>query len=202
MSLGEKIRKYRKERGFTQKSLGKLVGISEAMVRQYELGLRNPKIDTLQKIAAVLNVPLIALDERFKGADSSLSEMIYITQDKIKQLESLKAQLENGELDFPEEHRKEKISELENQIATSWDYVQQLACLRVQTAREEYMDVDYVPEPIDGLFLVGDVNISPNVLLKYFYKLNHDGKAEAIKRVKELTFIFDYTDPSFDAPFD
>ena len=59
MTLGEKIKLFRKEKGLTQKQLGKACNpsMSAAAVRQYELGKRNPKIETVQKIAQALNIP-------------------------------------------------------------------------------------------------------------------------------------------------
>ena len=58
MTVGEKIRKYRKEAGMTQAELGKKAGLSEAMIRQYELGKRNPKFENLSKIAKALNITI------------------------------------------------------------------------------------------------------------------------------------------------
>lgn len=58
MTVGEKIRKYRKEAGMTQAELGKKAGLSEAMIRQYELGKRNPKFENLNKIAKALNITI------------------------------------------------------------------------------------------------------------------------------------------------
>lgn len=49
MAIGENIRKIRKEKKLTQKELGKLCGMSEAQIGQYENGLRNPKMETLKK---------------------------------------------------------------------------------------------------------------------------------------------------------
>ncbi|MEY8331390.1 helix-turn-helix transcriptional regulator [Lachnospiraceae bacterium 48-33] len=59
MTVGEKIKKYRKEKGLTQKKLGELCGINEANIRKYELGKANPKIETIEKIANALNVQII-----------------------------------------------------------------------------------------------------------------------------------------------
>lgn len=58
MTVGEKIRKIRKEKGFTQKQLGKLCQMNEVQIRQYELGKANPKIETVNKIASALGEPL------------------------------------------------------------------------------------------------------------------------------------------------
>ena len=56
MTVGENIRRIRKERGLTQKQLGELVGASEAYIRAYESGRRNPKPSSLEKIANALAV--------------------------------------------------------------------------------------------------------------------------------------------------
>lgn len=58
MTVGEKIRRIRKEKGLTQKQLGELCGMNEANVRKYELGKANPKIETVDKIASALGEPL------------------------------------------------------------------------------------------------------------------------------------------------
>lgn len=68
MTVGEKIRHYRKEKNLTQKQLAALCGLSENVVRHYENGYRNPKIETIQKIAAALDVPVTELlDKDFHG---------------------------------------------------------------------------------------------------------------------------------------
>lgn len=61
MTVGENIKKIRKEKGLTQKELGKLCGMSEAQIGQYENGLRNPKMETLEKIANALDISYFEL---------------------------------------------------------------------------------------------------------------------------------------------
>ncbi len=61
MTVGERIRKYRIEKGWTQKKLGEESNIAEPTIRRYELGKLNPKYETLQKISKALNVPLANL---------------------------------------------------------------------------------------------------------------------------------------------
>lgn len=58
MTVGENIRKIRKEKGLTQKQLGQLCNpqISESNIRKYELGNQNPKIETINRIATALGV--------------------------------------------------------------------------------------------------------------------------------------------------
>lgn len=60
MSVAENIRKIRKEKGLTQKQLGEACNpkIGESTIRKYELGLLNPKIETLKKIASAFEMQL------------------------------------------------------------------------------------------------------------------------------------------------
>lgn len=61
MNCGEKIKKYRTELGITQKELARRAHIATVSVQQYEAGVRNPKIETLCKIASGLDVPVDAI---------------------------------------------------------------------------------------------------------------------------------------------
>lgn len=58
MTTGERIQAARKEKGLSQQELGKRLGVSGSMIGQYENDLRNPKYDTLQKIADALGVQM------------------------------------------------------------------------------------------------------------------------------------------------
>ena len=58
MTVAENIRKFRKEKKMTQRQLGEKCGMYESQIRKYELGAANPKIDTIKKIADVLNVSI------------------------------------------------------------------------------------------------------------------------------------------------
>ena len=55
---GDMIRKYRTEKGLTQKKLGEMCGIADSAIRRYEIGKANPKVETLQKIADALNISI------------------------------------------------------------------------------------------------------------------------------------------------
>ena len=56
-SVGERIRQLRKEKRLTQGDLAGRLGVSQAMITQYETHQREPKkFDTIKKIAAALEV--------------------------------------------------------------------------------------------------------------------------------------------------
>ena len=61
--VGENIKRIRNERGFTQKELSKKIGTTQQNLAQYENGKRNPKIETIYKIADALEVDISELLE-------------------------------------------------------------------------------------------------------------------------------------------
>lgn len=61
MTLSERIRKIRIMRGLTQREVGERAHIAEPTIRKYESGRLNPKYETMEKIAAALDVPVLAL---------------------------------------------------------------------------------------------------------------------------------------------
>lgn len=66
-TIGERIKLKRKMAGLTQEQLANKVGISMMSIRRYESGERLVTDETLQKIAAALNVPpLYFLDDDFE----------------------------------------------------------------------------------------------------------------------------------------
>ena len=58
MKTGERIKNIRKQKGISQKELGTRLGVSQQMIGQYETNTREPKIETLRKIANALEVKL------------------------------------------------------------------------------------------------------------------------------------------------
>jgi len=59
MSIGKNIQTIRKKRGLSQQALGEMLGVSGSMIGQYENNLRNPKPETLEKLASALKVSSI-----------------------------------------------------------------------------------------------------------------------------------------------
>jgi transcriptional regulator with XRE-family HTH domain len=63
MSVGERIRKFRKARGMTQAQVAEAIGATEGAVRHYEHGDRTPGPDQIAAIAEVLGVSPAALTD-------------------------------------------------------------------------------------------------------------------------------------------
>lgn len=58
ISLGENIKKLRKNKGLSQNKLSEITKISIASIQRYESGKRQPNIQTVNKFAQALNVSL------------------------------------------------------------------------------------------------------------------------------------------------
>lgn len=56
MTIGERIKKIRLEKGMTQKEVAEKCGLFDSAIRRYESGRQNPKIGTVEKIANALGV--------------------------------------------------------------------------------------------------------------------------------------------------
>ena len=56
MTTGDRIKEARKQAGLSQKELADKLGISFQTLAQWETGKRNPKYDTLKRIADALGV--------------------------------------------------------------------------------------------------------------------------------------------------
>lgn len=76
MTIGESIKRVRKKVGLTQAELADKLGISAAGIAQWENNIRNPKLETIKRIAAALEVsqfellrPVMENDDDFVNSD-------------------------------------------------------------------------------------------------------------------------------------
>ena len=130
IQVGNQIRKYREKRGLSQKAVAQLTGIPYSTYSNYENNNREPNIEQLQKIAEVLQVPVINFTHT--GYVMGLKE------------EELRSGLDGMKFGFVTQSIHDFLAE------------------------DEYR------------------------LLSTYYKLNDEGRAEAINRVEELTEIKRY----------
>ncbi len=61
MMIGERIRQIREEKGFSQGDLEKASGLLRCYISRVEHGHTVPSLDTLERFAAALDVPLYRL---------------------------------------------------------------------------------------------------------------------------------------------
>ena len=58
MTVGDRLKRFRKRKNLTQKQLAELVGIDQGDISKLENGLRNPTIQLLKRIADSMNMTL------------------------------------------------------------------------------------------------------------------------------------------------
>ena len=60
-TLGERIKKYRKQAGLTQEELAQATKLSKMSIRRYENNDRVPSVNTVSLIAFALKIPITAI---------------------------------------------------------------------------------------------------------------------------------------------
>ena len=56
MTLGDRVRTYRKAKGLTQEALAKAIGVSKTTITGYELGYREPDVEKIKLLSDALGV--------------------------------------------------------------------------------------------------------------------------------------------------
>ena len=60
-TLANRIKLFRKLRGMTQQDLSEAAGVNLSIIKKYEVGILNPKIERLEVIANALGISLYSL---------------------------------------------------------------------------------------------------------------------------------------------
>lgn len=83
--IGTRIRKYREERGLTQKEFAELIGVSNSRVSNWEQGVNRPDADILADICRALEVsPSELLDVKLATEELSAHERKVIQAYRMK----------------------------------------------------------------------------------------------------------------------
>ena len=61
MTIGERIKYYRLQKGLTQKELATMIGVAEITIRQYESNKREPKKENVYKLMDALSLNIYQL---------------------------------------------------------------------------------------------------------------------------------------------
>lgn len=85
MTIGEKLKKSRNEKGMSLRELATRVELSASFLSQIEQGKASPSIENLKKIANMLDVRVSYLIE---DEDDVVKNIHYTKQEEIKYLES------------------------------------------------------------------------------------------------------------------
>src|SRR5690625_4235227 len=94
--VGEKIRKYRKLNGWTQKELGERIGVKANTVSAYERGVISPEQDMLFALSNEFDITISDLfPQQKKNTDDELEKALRMTKNlNIKDVEFLNKLIE------------------------------------------------------------------------------------------------------------
>lgn len=73
-TIGQRIRNYRKILGLSQEKLAELSGCHPTYIGQLERGEKNATLESIEKIAIALQIPLSKLFEKIENYNNSNSE--------------------------------------------------------------------------------------------------------------------------------
>lgn len=78
MNLGENIKKYRKQKGLTQKELASKVGVTASTITKYEKGDLQPNLDTIKEIAKALDISYVEIidDNQVDLAQQTINKLV------------------------------------------------------------------------------------------------------------------------------
>ena len=72
LNIGQKIQKYRTQRGLSLRGLAEKTGITASMISQIENNAVNPSINTLKTLAETLDFPLYVLFQEDSDPEQEL----------------------------------------------------------------------------------------------------------------------------------
>lgn len=208
MNMGERIKKFRKDRGMTQKELAKELEIIPNSLSRFELGTYVPSLRIIQMLASIFEVELWQIYYDEKPAASSIGERIkYFREDQKLTLQELAdkskipmayiEKFENGEATPSNSDISKLIFALNSTydvflMNTDFDSLKTLNITIESRIDSSY--TDKIVESVIGQCL--NKSLAQEKLLEYFHKLNDVGQSEAVKRVGELTQIPEYKLPN------
>ena len=136
MTVGDRIRFLRMERGLTQKQLGDSCGLADSAIRRYESNRGNPTQKTLQRIADALNVPLFSLLGSVSRTDPDFQMVMEYTGLTEQALYTITNGIRTfpGQ-DFPYNDGRTLTDILNSVLSDSPDFLKMLSFIKLSTAK-------------------------------------------------------------------
>lgn len=171
MTIGENIKKIRKNKGLLQKELGEKLGVTAATISAFENNKTNIKFSTARKVAEALGVTI----EELVGDNWS-----FFTLKEFKRDQSY---TEDEPISYILDNAPPELAEaLDYDVARIAAYYEALDRDRAEDSARQY-----------ALEKLANTTIPLDYL-----KLSPKGEKEAAKRVRELTEIKEYQKESKD----
>lgn len=202
MSIGQKIRQFRKESKLTQEQLAKKSNVSLMTIRRYEKDERSPNIDILKKIAETLNVDIsmLAGTKKLPIGSNFLYErnMLNLSKEEFSEITKIPLNrlelIESGEEDPTELELQSTVENLKKHVEGTED-----------EWKAEYYTIDSLAHQneIDALTYDAYKKSYENAgiemreelaILTPYRKLNSAGKEKVVQYALDLLEIKTYTD--------
>lgn len=135
MTIGDRIRTIRKEKGLTQKQLAQRLGVSASMVGQYETNVRKPKFETLKNFSEALDVNITELIDIDDISPSLLSMSPLVDQCK-----SILSRAAPNETIILSDEEKAQLRQLANLLYSAKEELSNNTFL-VEILRDEYISL-------------------------------------------------------------
>ena len=74
-AVGQRIRNYRTKKGLSQEKLAELCGCHPTYIGQLERGEKNATLESIERIAAALNISLSKLFEKLGGQEDDTKDI-------------------------------------------------------------------------------------------------------------------------------
>ena len=196
MTTGELIREARKKKGLTQRELGELLGMSDVGVAQWEKGLRNPRLETRQRIAKALDIDVTALMRDSEKEDyfdlfGTEQERVQLALGEIKRgiLSKTEEAQEYGGI-ITQEKKRQWSLKLARDAADKY-YVSEEAILKEIGLDDLPMNSE-VELPLQDDNLLVDENRIADDIIRLIMGMNANGCKAALRHIQELSKIPDY----------
>ena len=116
--IGENIKQYRLQNGWTQQELGAMIGISKNAIGNYEKGFRSPKKDTMFDLANAFNISIDDLFPPIQKDSPSNTSSIQTIYDELKPPRQVKVlNYANRQLNEQRNEEETKINEVSEVIS-------------------------------------------------------------------------------------
>lgn len=198
MTTGQRIKEARKNAGMTQKELGEKLGVSFQGIAQWENDLRKPKLESLQKIATALDVPVAYLlgSMNDEGAIDlgltalELSKRIHVEPSIIAEaIDTVNPEYPISPRAFQDIKRTSLQLLMKKRMVESRDRASRYE----KESTGKGLDLGKLLE--DNFAeneILSDIDLTAERIKYSLSKLNREGRKEAIKRVEELSEIPKY----------
>lgn len=150
--IGEKIKDYRKQKGWTQLELGKKIGMGKNAISNYEKGFRTPKKDTMFALAEAFNIsiddlfPPTSIKDTPQTAQNDRDELL---EELTTNYTKLDKQRKNKLVDTSNKLVEEMTASVEEELFEYHVYEKLSASIGTAYFEDRNYDVVYFDEEID-----------------------------------------------------